>query len=181
MLVKDVLGECLVKTGRDNFLSSSSLTEEQQALAERLRAALNIAYREAVTEYIPLYAEEEVTVTDGVVDVSSLEHRILYPVSLTAEGRRFGVWVRPEGVRSDRTGKAVLRYAYLPADAGMNDDIEDMRITPSALADGTLAQYYLADKEFALAEAYDASFREALSVVRYKGRPLRLGEGRWTQ
>ena len=50
-----------------------------------------------------------------------------------------------------------------------------MRITPSALSDGTLAEYYLQDKVFDLAEAYAESFRDALSAVRYKGRAMRLG------
>ena len=47
MLVKEVLGECLVKMGRENFLTGTEYTDEQQALADRLLAAMNIAYREA--------------------------------------------------------------------------------------------------------------------------------------
>ena len=165
MLVKDVLGECLVKMGRENFLSESDLSDAEQTLADRLLAALNIAYREAVTEYIPLYAEEEVAASDGEIDVSSLSRRILYP----------------DGLAADYSGKGVLRYAYLPDEAAMTDEIEDMRLTPSALSDGTLAEYYFQDKVFDLAEAYDTSFREALSAVRYKGRPMRLGAGRWRE
>lgn len=175
MLVKDVLGECLVKMGRENFLTGTEYTDEQQALADRLLAAMNIAYREAVTEYIPLYAEEKVIVADGTVDVGGLGKRILYPVSLTADGVRYRVWVRPEGLSADYCGRATLRYAYLPDEAGLTDEIADMRITPSALSDGTLAEYYLQDKVFDLAEAYSESFRDALSAVRYKGRAMRLG------
>lgn len=181
MLVKDVLGECLVKLGREDFFASESLDDEQEALASRLLAALNLAYRTAVTEYIPLYAEEEVTVTDGVIAVSALERRILYPVALAAGGRRRRVWVRPDGLCADVSGKAVLRYAYLPDELALTDAIEDMRLTSDALSDGTLAEYYLADKVFGIAEAYDASFREALSAVRYKGRAMRLGAGRWRE
>ena len=162
MLVKEVLGECLVKMGRENFLTGTEYTDEQQALADRLLAAMNIAYREAVTEYIPLYAEEKVTVADGTVDVGGLGKRILYPVSLTADGVRYRVWVRPEGLSADYCGR-------------LTDEIADMRITPSALSDGTLAEYYLQDKVFDLAEAYSESFRDALSAVRYKGRAMRLG------
>lgn len=181
MLVKDVLGECLVKMGRENFLSESDLSDAEQTLADRLLAALNIAYREAVTEYIPLYAEEEVAASDGEIDVSSLSRRILYPVSFTADGKRRRFWPRPDGLAADYSGKGVLRYAYLPDEAAITDEIEDMRLTPSALSDGTLAEYYFQDKVFDLAEAYDTSFREALSAVRYKGRPMRLGAGRWRE
>lgn len=82
---------------------------------------------------------------------------------------------------ADFSGKGVLRYAYLPEEAELDDEIADMRITASALSDGTLAQFYFTDKVFDLAEAYDESFRAALSVVRYKGRPMRLGTGRWSE
>lgn len=181
MFVKDVLGECLIKMGRENFLSESDLSDAEQALADRLLAALNIAYREAVTEYIPLYAEEEVVASEGEIDVSSLSRRILYPVSFTADGKRHRLWLRPEGLIAEYGGKGVLRYAYLPDEAAMADEIEDMRLTPSVLSDGALAEYYFQDKVFDLAEAYDTSFREALSVVRYKGRPMRLGAGRWRE
>ena len=85
------------------------------------------------------------------------------------------MWVRPEGLSADYCGRATLRYAYLPDEAGLTDEIADMRITPSALSDGTLAEYYLQDKVFDLAEAYSESFRDALSAVRYKGRAMRLG------
>ena len=181
MLVKEVIGECLIKMGKENFVDKQEFSDEEQALADRLLAALNIAYREAVTEVIPLDREGEVTVHEGVVDVSSLSERILYPVAITSGGKRRRVWVRPEGLSSDAEGKAMLRYAYIPADAALSDDIADMRITAGALSDGTLGEYYLADKVFTLAEAYESSFREALTAVRYKGRPLTLGAGRWRE
>ena len=91
------------------------------------------------------------------------------------------MWVRPDRLCADVSGKAVLRYAYLPDELALTDAIEDMRLTSDALSDGTLAEYYLADKVFGIAEAYDASFREALSAVRYKGRAMRLGAGRWRE
>ncbi len=181
MLVKDVLGECLAKMGREDFLSESSLSDEDAKLRDRLLAALNIAYREAVTEFIPLYHEEEVTVSEGEADPSALSKRILYPVTLSFAGERHKVWIRAGRLRSDRDGKGTLRYAYLPEELPLDGEIEDMRVTPSALSDGTLAEFYLADKVFDLAEAYDASFRDAMRAVRYKGRPLRLGAGRWSE
>lgn len=179
MLVKDVLGECLIKMGKENFLANDTLSDAEQALADRLLSAMNIAYGEAVTEYIPLYAEEETTVRDGVIDIGGLSHRIIYPVSFTVAGERCRLWTRPEGIAAARDGKGVLRYAYLPEPAAIDDDIADMRITESVLSDGTLAEYWFQDKVFDLAEAYAESFRTALSALRYKGRPMRLGAGRW--
>lgn len=179
MLVKEVIGECLVKLGKENFIDEAELTDEQQALVDRLLAALNIAYKEAVTEFIPLYCEEDVTVSGGVIDISGLSRRILYPVALSSGGRARKVWVRPEGLSADAEGRATLRYAYLPEDVTLSSDIADMRLTAGVLSDGVIGEYYLADKVFEIAEAYETSFREALSAVRYKGRPMTLGAGRW--
>ena len=50
MFVNEILGECLVKMGGENFMSATDRSDAQQALVDRLLAALNIAYREAVTE-----------------------------------------------------------------------------------------------------------------------------------
>lgn len=178
MLVKDVLGECLTKMGKDNFLVGEMFSDAEQALTDRLLAALNIAYKEAVTEYIPLYAEEETDAEDGLIDISGLGHRIIYPVSFTAGGMRCRLWSRPDGVAVNFRGKGVLRYAYLPEDFSVGDSIDDMRLTPSVLSDGTLAEYWFQDKVFDLAEAYAESFRMSLSRLRYKGRAMRLGAGR---
>lgn len=179
MLVKEILGECLVKMGGTDFMSEEERTDAQQALVDRLLAALNIAYREAVTEYLPLVAEETVEVSDGEILASSLERTMIYPLSLTAGDRFFRIRTYPDRVLTDLSGKGVLRYAYLPDALGEDDEIEDMRLTPSVLSDGALAELYYQDKVFDLAQSFDTDFRAALGVLRYKGRALRLGAGRW--
>ena len=177
MLVKDVIGECLVKMGKPNFLSDDGATPEpeEQALADRLLAAFNIAYRRAATDYIPFYAEESVEATDGVIPASALGHAIIYPVSLRANGVNHAVTVCPSGLATELRGKGTLRYAYLPPSMELDDEVTDMRLTPAVLSDGALGEYYAADKVFALAEAYGESFRDALRELRYKGRAWRLG------
>lgn len=179
MLVKEVIGECLVKMGTEDFTSATERTEAQQALFDRLLAALNIAYREAVTEYLPLVAEENVVVTDGEIPADSLGRKIIYPLSLTADGKYFRIRTYPDRVLTDLSGKGVLRYAYLPDPLGEEDEIADMRLTVSVLSDGALAELYYQDKVFDLAQSFDTDFRAALGVLRYKGRALRLRAGRW--
>lgn len=179
MQVKEVVAECLIKLGKENFVSKEEYTDEENAIAERLVAALNIAYQEAVTEYLPLVKEEEVAVSDGTIDVSALTERIIYPVSLVAGGAKYPLCVQPDRLLADYKGKAVLKYAYLPAEYAFGDTIDDMRITPSVLADGTLAEYCFQDKVFDLAKSYDTDFRSALGLLRYKGRVMRLKTGRW--
>lgn len=179
MLVKEILGECLVKMGGENFISATERSDAQQSLVDRLLAALNIAYREAVTEYLPLVTEETVEVSDGEILASSLGRRMTYPLSLVAGERFFRIRTYPDRILTDLSGKGVLRYAYLPDTLSEEDEIEDMRLTPSVLSDGTLAELYYQDKVFDLAQSFDTDFRAALGVLRYKGRALRLRAGRW--
>ena len=98
MLVKEILGECLVKMGAEDFTSAAERTETQQTLIGRLLAAFNIAYREAVTEYLPLVAEEEVEVRDGEIPAASLGRKIIYPLSLVSEGRHYRIRTYPDRV-----------------------------------------------------------------------------------
>lgn len=179
MLVKEILGECLVKMGAEDFTSAAERTETQQTLIGRLLAAFNIAYREAVTEYLPLVAEEEVEVRDGEIPAASLSRKIIYPLSLVSEGKHYRIRTYPDRVVTDLSGKGVLRYAYLPPELAEDDEIGDMRLTSSVLSDGTLAELYYQDKVFDLAQSFDTDFRAALGVLRYKGRALRLKAGRW--
>lgn len=179
MLIKKVIAECLAAMGEKDFTDSTERTEQQTELATRLLVALNRAYREAVTEYLPVVEEETVNVTDGVIDVSSLAKNIVYPVSLTADGKTYKLKIYPDKLLSDYSGRAVLRYAYMPDELAESSELADMRFTLSMLTDGTLAEYYFRERAFDLAESYDTSFRTALSVARYRGRELRLKGGRW--
>lgn len=179
MLVKKVLAECLVKLGETDFTEETEYTDEQSALLDQLLHALNFAYKDAVTEYMPLFKEEEVSVKKGVIFTGGLSEKILYPVSLVADGCKRCVRIYPDGLVADFDGNAVLRYAYIPADLTLNSEIADMRLTSAVLADGTLAEYYFANKLFDLAQSHDSDFRNALSLLRYKGRDMRLKVGRW--
>ena len=181
MLVKDILRECLAKMGEEDFTDkpAADRTDAEKVLAAKLVSALNTAYREAVSGYLPLIAEESVTAADGYIPASSLARAIVYPVSLvTAAGEKCRLRSAPDGVATDLNGTGVLRYAYLPEDADESGEIEDMRLTVSVLSDGVLAELYYRDKVFDIAESYDSDFRAALGALRYKGREMRLGAGR---
>lgn len=174
MQVKEVLGECLVKMGVVDFTEESEYTEEQSALLSRLLGALNVVYREALTHDMPQYKEEKVDVRKGVVDIGALSERILYPVSLRADGAECRFSTSADGIRADYDGKAVLRYAYVPAALTLDGTVPDMRLTSSLLSDGTLGEYYFENRAFDLAKSFDTDFRAGLSAVKFKGRDLRL-------
>lgn len=180
MTAKNVLGECLVKMGLADFTQKSSYSDSEKELLDGLLGALNIAYRETVCEYLPLIAEEKATFLDGQLLVSSLAKQIIYPIKITRGDSEVKFKTYPNRICADISGEALIRYAYAPSTPfSLNSSIGDARITQSALADGTLAQYYFANKVFDLAKSFDASFRNKMGFLRYRGKSLRLKARGW--
>lgn len=180
MKVKNVIGECLTKMGRTNFVNKTQFDSEESELISKLLCALNIAYRETVTEYLPLIYAQTVVLKDKIVKTSVLDKKILYPVSLEFCNEIKRIKAYPDRIESDFDGEGVLTYAYIPDDdLVLSDEISDMRLTQSALADGTLGEYYFANKVFDLAKSFDADFRAQMSMLRYKGRRIRIKRRRW--
>ncbi len=181
MIVKDVIGECLVKMGMKNFTLNDTLTDAEKELRDSLLAAVNIAYREVVSEYLPLVTSESVTFENGVLSVNALDKQILYPIRVTRGEEVKSFKAYPDKIFVKFSGEAVLEYAYMPAPLRAEDSINDLRLTQSALSDGALGEYYFAEKVFDLARNFDTSFRSKMGLLRYKGRRLRLKERGWQE
>lgn len=179
MTVKKIIGECLIKMGETDFTSKTSYTETEQKLIESLLAALNIAYREVVCEYLPLVHTETVLFEKGEYAVAPLEKKIIYPIRVTKGDSVVAFKAYADRIVAATDGYAALEYAYMPDELKLADNIENLRLTQSALSDGALGEYYFANKVFDLAKSFDSSFREKLGFLRYKGRRLMLKERRW--
>lgn len=180
MKVKDIIGVCIEKMGKESFVNNLTYTPEQQTLIDSLLRAMNIVYREITAEYLPQYTSEDVTVNDGVVDILHLTQTMLYPVKLTDKnGVKHTMKNFATGIESDFSGTGTLLYAYLPDKLALNDSIGDLRLNLNVMADGTLSEYYFQDKVFDLATAYDTKFRLSISALRYKGKSINLKERRW--
>ncbi len=180
MNAKNVISECLLKMGLADFSHNETFSEGEQELINSLLGAMNIAYREIICEYLPLTTEENVVFSDGQLMISKLGKSILYPIRLKRGDETVAFKTYPNRLTADFSGEAILEYAYTPpTPISINSSINDVRLTQSALSDGTLAEYYFANKVFDLAKSFDTSFRSKLGLMKYKGRSLRLKERRW--
>lgn len=180
MTVKEILSECLVKMGKDDFIAREQSEEEQKLKAELL-AALNIAYRKLICDYMPLIEEEETEFTEGKCFVKNLSEKILYPIKVVVNGQKTAFKTYHDRIECDCSGRARVTYAYIPANKlGEEDEVNDMRLTSGMLSDGALGQYYFANKTFDLAESFNFDFLRAATVAKYKGRELILKDRRWT-
>ena len=181
MTVKQIVEECVVKMGLDNFINNQSYTADEQKLVDRLVFNVNVVYREIVTSYLPLIDSADVEIVNGEYAFSSLTGvRILYPVRLEAGDRDVKVKTYATKLKCDYEGAAKLYYAYLPSsDFAFADSINDARITSQVMCAGVLAEYYFQNKVFDLAKSFDLDYRAGLSVLKYKGRSMFLKDGRW--
>lgn len=181
MTVKQIIGECLVRMGLDNFINNQSYTADEQKLADRLVFTLNVVYRHIVAKHLPLVASAEIDVENGSYSFASLTGvRFLYPVRLEVGDTVIKYKTYATSIKCDYSGKATFYYAYLPStDFALADTITDVRLTPQVLCAGVLAEYYLQNKVFDLARNYDEEFRDAITDLKYKGRSMFLKEGRW--
>lgn len=180
MKIKNVIGECLIKMGKPNIVNKTTFDDDETETISKLLAALNIAYREIVTEYLPLIYTQTVCMKDKSVKTSVLEKKIICPISLMFYNEKKPMKIYPDRIESDFDGDATLTYSYMPdIDLVLDDEISDMRLTQSALADGALSEYYFADKMFDLAKSFDTDFRAQMSMLRYKGRRIIIKRRRW--
>ncbi len=180
MKVKDIIGLCLEKMGKENFVENLSYSSEEQAMVDCLLRATNIVYREISTEYLPQYVTENVSVIDGVVDIAHLSQTILYPAKLTdTNGDKRKIKNLATSIETDFSGTGILTYAYLPDALSLSDNVDDLRLNVNIMSDGALSEYYFQDKVFDLANAYDTKFRSAISMLRYKGRNINIKQRRW--
>ena len=180
MKVKKVIGECLIRAGKDDFSQSATLTEEQQETQNRLLACLNIVYREIVSKYLPLIHTENVVFQGGKCSAKSLSKTIVYPVRVQVGDEIKAFKTSADSVICSYSGDATLTYAYMPEnDFAITDDIDDVRVTRSMLVNGTLAEYYFQNKVFDLAKSFDSDFRAETGIIRYKGRSVIIKRRGW--
>ncbi len=177
--MRKILKECFCKLNTADLSQKENPTEEESLLISRLIACVNTAVREAACEYLPQIYEQCVESENGVIDVRELDKRILYPISLVLGDKKIKIKTYPSCLKADFRGAALLRYVYIPDEYGIDDDVEIDRMTADVASDGALAEYYFRNRVFDIAQYFDARFRNALTMLRYKGREIKLPSGRW--
>ncbi len=180
MKIKNIVGECLLRMGLEDFLSNTSFSSQEQELVNKIVGAINIVYNEICAEYLPLVAREQVVFENGKLSFSQLEKRILYPIKLESNGKKCKYVIYPDRLESDECGEGTLKYAYLVNSLyALEDDIDDNRLSEGVVCLGALAQYYFANKMFELAKSFDEDFRAKISSLCVKQKQICIKQRRW--
>ena len=126
--------------GEKDFVGNESLSDSEKDTLDRLVEAFNIAYTDAVSEFMPLVMVEKVKIKDGNVDCNGLSKQLIYATKLTdRNGVKHRFRIMPTTIVTDFDGEGVLEYAYAPDRVELDGEVNDMRFTADILADGTLA------------------------------------------
>ncbi len=180
MKIKNIVGECLLRMGLDDFSSNQTYSTQEQEIVDKLVGAINIVYGEICAEYLPLVTKQSVTFVDNRLDFAQLEKRILYPIKLVSGGVKCKYIIYPDHLESDECTSGELQYAYLLSEQfGIDDEIDDSRLSQGMMCLGTLAQYYFANKTFDLAKSFDEDFRAKLGTLCIKQKHFCIKQRRW--
>ena len=112
MKVKQIVEECIVKMGLDNFINNQTYTADEQKIIDRLVFNVNVVYREIVTSYLPLIDSREVQIEGGEYVFADLTGvRMLYPVRLEAGDKEIKFKTYATKLKCDYEGRAKLYFA----------------------------------------------------------------------
>ncbi|MDR3318718.1 MAG: hypothetical protein LBS99_04705 [Clostridiales bacterium] len=156
-----------------------------EADAERLSLltkCANLVYRASAREYLPLYFTETAEVSEQAMQFRSLARNVIRIKSVTDEtGIEVAYAIRPDCLATE-TGRIVVTYAYLPDEAGYEDELDytDARVDVSLLAYGTAAEYCLINGLYEDAGIWDARYRAAVMSAARPRNGVKLPGRRWT-
>ena len=180
MKLEKIIKTCLAKMGEKDFVGNESLSDSEKDTLDRLVEAFNIAYTDAVSEFMPLVMVEKVKIKDGNVDCNGLSKQLIYATKLTdRNGVKHRFRIMPTTIVTDFDGEGVLEYAYAPDRVELDGEVNDMRFTADILTDGTLATYYFSLREYDISSAYYDNFVYAMNKLKNKGRDIIVKERRW--
>lgn len=177
MKLKEVLKDAMLFIGKPELYSLSAFTEggpvptqDQQSDIDLLVRCFNLVYREVATNYVPLLHKQRVTFTDNRLEISALEKPLIYVRSLkTSGGKGVSYQIYPTHIEAE-TYSAVLTYAFLPENVGLDDDVNLFagQVLPEIMAYGVAREFELLNGDFPSADIWESRFKNALEVLHSK-------------
>jgi len=178
MNVNEILNKALSLLGITDLTIAPGNADPRQS---RLVNALGVAYQELITEYAPLEKEENVTVSGGTADLSSLSER-LYDVVRLTDGSGEAVVCRLRGTTLvAKDGNYRLRYYYLPnAVPAIGGTVETApQVTLTLFARGVAAEYAFEAMLYEEALLQERKYKEGLMRVLTPHAAKRITVKRW--
>ena len=178
MNVNDVLNKALDLLGITDITVAAGSSDDRLA---KLVNALGVTYMQLITEYAPLEKEENVTVTGGAFDATTLTENLFDIVRLSdASGAPVKCRLKGRTILAE-DGAYLLRYYYLPQSypAVGGTLTVPPQVTLSLLARGVAAEYALESLMYEESLLHEKKYKEGLSRVLSPHAERRLSVRRW--
>ncbi len=188
MSVKDIIKLVAIYLQQEDILELSEMggevtepTDLTEKNLELLTRCLNLVYDEVATDYLPLKTVEELTVTDGVIELDTLTKRLINVIRLTDVNDcsvRYKLY--PTSIETS-TGNVNLEYSYMPDSVTIDDDIESFsgKLTKRIIAYGVASEYCLISGLYDEASLWEKRFKDALLIASRKKSDVTVKARRW--
>ncbi len=182
MTVKSVMHTAAVCLGIadvvDEYINKNGGT--QTKTGDLLLQCFNMVENELALDYIPLFREDEMTVTNGKILYSSFGSDVSRIVKVTdLEGRKlpfklFATYLQVSGER------VRVRYAYMPA-AKVLSGVSDFKteVSERLFAYGMAAEYAMTTGLYEEAAVWDKKYKEGIEALRRGTQGGRVPARRW--
>lgn len=183
MTIKDVLSQAAFLLGKDelvSYLKGENGYESQASEAAALLKCYNIVENEIALDYIPLTAEQTVSVLAGKIYYTVLTHTPVSVLSVTdTYGNKLPFTIYPEYVQT-KSGARVIDYTYAPTAKTLTGNCEyGNRVSLRVFAYGVACEYCLINGRYEEALVWDRKYKDALLCVAALNRPHIVRARRW--
>lgn len=155
----------LGKTAIADYLSGKEGKTDTETLTQidAITRLSNLVINEVAGSFIPMVKTEEVTQTDGKIDLRELTEMPLEIKGVYLD--ESGVSFKVKGAYAESAFKAnKIKYSYIPHNYGLTDEIgyTEKEISLAVLAFGVAAEYCLTEWRFAEAVMWRERFTEGI-------------------
>ena len=178
MNVNDILNRALALLGIGDAVVAAGSTDERIA---RLVTSLGVTYMRLITEYAPLEREVTISVSNGTLDLTSLQEKVYDVVRLTGEGGCQASFRLRGTTLLAEDGDYTLRYYALPAaypEIGGTVEVAP-QITLDLLSRGVAAEYAMASMMYEESLMHERKYREGLMKALSTHAVKRIPIKRW--
>ena len=160
-----------------SYLDNAST--EGQKNTELLLTCFNLVENELALDYLPLYAEDELTSLTGKISYSALRHSAVRVLKVTDEwGNNARFTLFPDCFKT-QPGKLKITYTYTPEKKDIEGESDFTTVSARLFSYGIAAEYATAMGLYEEAAVWDKKYKEAIDAA-YRISPcVRIQSRRW--
>ncbi len=160
----------------EGYLNNESMDGKRDT--ELLLTCFNLVENELALDYLPLYAEEEISST-GKVAYSHLKHSAVHILRVTDEkGNSLKFTLFPDCFKT-QAGKVKIFYTYTPEKKEITEKSDFRDGYERMLSYGVASEYATAVGMYAEAAVWDKKYKDAIESAYYAKPNGRIRLRRW--